>query len=49
MVAAIARAMERIGLVSTGSFTFYEPYHAARMRASVDHISGGRAGVNIVT
>ncbi|AIY00132.1 hypothetical protein ART_0533 [Arthrobacter sp. PAMC 25486] len=49
MVAAMARAMEWIGLVSTGSSTFYEPCHAARMLASLDHISGGRAGVNIVT
>lgn len=49
MLAAIARATERIGLVSTVSSTFYEPFHAARLLASLDHISGGRVGVNIVT
>lgn len=49
MLAAIARATERIGLVSTVSSTFYEPFHAARQLASLDHISGGRIGVNIVT
>ncbi|MFQ4149283.1 LLM class flavin-dependent oxidoreductase [Arthrobacter sp. LAPM80] len=48
-LAAIARATERIGLVATVSSTFYEPFHAARMLASLDHISGGRAGVNVVT
>lgn len=49
MLAAIARATDRIGLVSTVSSTFYEPFHAARMLASLDHISGGRVGVNVVT
>ncbi|WP_288026136.1 LLM class flavin-dependent oxidoreductase [Arthrobacter sp.] len=49
MLAAIARATERIGLVSTVSSTFYSPFHAARMLASLDHISGGRIGVNVVT
>lgn len=49
MLAAIARATDRIGLVATVSSTFYEPFHAARMLASLDHISGGRVGVNVVT
>jgi FMN-dependent oxidoreductase (nitrilotriacetate monooxygenase family) len=49
MLAAIARATDKIGLVSTVSSTFYEPFHAARMLASLDHISGGRIGVNVVT
>lgn len=49
MLAAIARSTERIGLVGTVSSTFYEPFHAARLLASLDHISGGRVGVNIVT
>ena len=40
---------ERIGLVATASTTFDEPYHIARRFASLDHISGGRAGWNIVT
>ncbi len=38
-LAALARATERIGLVTTVSSTFHTPYHAARMLASLDHIS----------
>lgn len=48
-LAAMARATEHIGLVSTISTTFYTPFHAARMLASLDHISNGRAGWNVVT
>lgn len=48
-LAAMARATEHIGLVSTISSTFYTPFHAARLLASLDHISGGRAGWNVVT
>lgn len=46
---AIARATEHVGLVTTISSTFWTPFHAARMSASLDHISGGRAGINVVT
>lgn len=46
---ALARATEHIGLVTTVSSTFWDPFHAARLLASLDHISGGRAGVNVVT
>lgn len=49
MLSAMARATERIGLISTVSSTFYTPFHAARMVASLDHISGGRMGWNVVT
>ncbi|MFA1544989.1 LLM class flavin-dependent oxidoreductase [Actinomadura chokoriensis] len=49
LLAAIAVATERIGLISTASTTFNEPYALARAFASLDHISGGRAGWNIVT
>lgn len=45
----MARATEHVGLVTTVSTTFYTPFHAARMLASLDHISGGRAGWNVVT
>ena len=45
----MARATERVGLVCTVSTTFFTPFHAARMLASLDHISGGRAGWNVVT
>jgi FMN-dependent oxidoreductase (nitrilotriacetate monooxygenase family) len=40
---------DHLGLVATGSTTYEEPYHVARRFASLDHISGGRAGWNIVT
>ncbi|HWT96779.1 MAG TPA: LLM class flavin-dependent oxidoreductase [Terriglobales bacterium] len=49
LLSALAGATERIGLVATASTTFDEPYHIARRFASLDHISGGRAGWNIVT
>lgn len=49
MLAAMARATERVGLISTVSSTFFTPFHAARMLASLDHISGGRMGWNVVT
>ncbi|MFL1595134.1 LLM class flavin-dependent oxidoreductase [Rhodococcus ruber] len=48
-LSAMARRTNRIGLVTTVSASFHTPFHAARMLASLDHISGGRAGVNIVT
>ncbi|MBX7557710.1 LLM class flavin-dependent oxidoreductase, partial [Streptomyces sp. tea 10] len=48
-LSAMARATERVGLVCTVSTTFFTPFHAARMLASLDHISGGRAGWNVVT
>jgi len=49
LLSALAGATEHIGLVATGSTTFDAPYHVARRFASLDHISGGRAGWNIVT
>ncbi|WOJ88280.1 LLM class flavin-dependent oxidoreductase [Methylocapsa polymorpha] len=49
LLAALAGATERLGLVATASTTFEEPFHIARRFASLDHISGGRAGWNIVT
>lgn len=48
-LSAMARATEHIGLISTVSSTFYTPFHAARMLASLDHISRGRVGWNLVT
>ena len=48
-LSAMARATTHIGLVCTVSTTFFTPFHAARMLASLDHISGGRAGWNVVT
>ena len=49
LLSALAMVTEHIGLVATGSTTFDQPYHIARRFASLDHISGGRAGWNIVT
>ncbi len=49
LLAALAAVTERIGLIATVSTTYNEPFHVARKFASLDHISGGRAGWNIVT
>jgi FMN-dependent oxidoreductase (nitrilotriacetate monooxygenase family) len=49
LLSALAAVTERIGLVATASTTFDDPFHIARRFASLDHISGGRAGWNIVT
>ncbi|MGE0222427.1 MAG: LLM class flavin-dependent oxidoreductase [Acetobacteraceae bacterium] len=49
MLSALAMVTQRIGLVATASTTYNEPYHIARKFGSLDHISGGRAGWNIVT
>ena len=49
LLSALAALTEKIGLVATASTTFDAPYHIARRFASLDHISGGRAGWNIVT
>src|SRR3974390_332172 len=49
LLSALSQATEHIGLVATGSTPFDAPYHIARRFASLDHISNGRAGWNIVT
>jgi alkanesulfonate monooxygenase len=49
LLSALSQATTHLGLVATGSTTFDAPYHIARRFASLDHISGGRAGWNIVT
>lgn len=49
LLAVLAEATERIGLIATLSTTYNEPFNVARRLASLDHISGGRAGWNIVT
>jgi FMN-dependent oxidoreductase (nitrilotriacetate monooxygenase family) len=46
---ALSLVTERIGLVVTGSATLQHPYHLARQLLSLDHLSGGRAGWNLVT
>jgi FMN-dependent oxidoreductase (nitrilotriacetate monooxygenase family) len=49
LLSALAMVTERIGLIATASTTFEPPYLIARRFASLDHISGGRAGWNLVT
>jgi len=49
LLPALAVVTERIGLIATASTTYNEPYHVARKFASLDHLSGGRAGWNVVT
>lgn len=46
---ALAASTERIGLIATASTTYSEPFNLARQFASLDHISSGRVGWNIVT
>jgi alkanesulfonate monooxygenase len=48
-LAAIASVTSRIGLTGTISTTFMEPFHVARIMGSLDHVSKGRAGWNVVT
>lgn len=49
LLSALAALTSRIGLVATASTTYDQPYHVARRFASLDHISAGRAGWNVVT
>ncbi len=48
LLSALAAVTEHIGLAVTLSTTYHEPYHVARMIASLDQLSGGRASWNIV-
>ncbi|KAF1068789.1 LLM class flavin-dependent oxidoreductase [Variovorax sp.] len=49
LLSALAQHTRHLGLIATASTTFDEPFHIARRFASLDHLSGGRAGWNIVT
>lgn len=49
LLSALSTVTERIGLVATATTTYNEPFHIARKFASLDHLSGGRAGWNVVT
>lgn len=48
-IAALAAITKHIGLVSTCTTSYNEPYNVARRFLTIDHISGGRAGWNLVT
>jgi len=49
LLPVLAMCTEHLGLIATASTTFEPPYVIARRFASLDHISGGRAGWNLVT
>ncbi len=49
IVSAVGAVTSRIGLVATLSTTYHEPFAIARKFATLDHLSGGRAGWNVVT
>lgn len=49
LLSALAMVTDKLGLMATASTTYNHPYHIARKFASLDHLSGGRAGWNVVT
>ena len=49
LLPALAAVTRHIGLIATASTTYNAPFHVARRFATLDHISGGRAGWNVVT
>jgi FMN-dependent oxidoreductase (nitrilotriacetate monooxygenase family) len=49
LIAGLAACTERLGYIATASTTYNEPFHIARKFASLDFISGGRVGWNVVT
>ena len=49
ILAALSRSTTHVGLIATASTTYSAPYDLARRFSTIDHLSGGRAGWNIVT
>jgi FMN-dependent oxidoreductase (nitrilotriacetate monooxygenase family) len=49
LLTALAGVTEHIGLIATASTSYNSPYNLARRFSSLDHVSGGRAGWNVVT
>lgn len=49
LLSALSAVTQHIGLIATASTSYNDPYHVARKYASLDHLSGGRAGWNLVT
>jgi len=49
LLSAMAVATKHVGLIATTSTSYFEPYNVARLFGSLDHISHGRAGWNVVT
>ena len=49
LVPLLAQASRRLGIVTTMTTAFYPPYLAARLGATLDHLTRGRVGLNLVT
>jgi FMN-dependent oxidoreductase (nitrilotriacetate monooxygenase family) len=49
LIPLIGRATSRIGVVATTTTTFYPPFLAARLMQTLDHLTNGRIGLNLVT
>ncbi|OAF07552.1 nitrilotriacetate monooxygenase [Bradyrhizobium centrolobii] len=49
LLSALSTKTQNVGLIGTATTTYNQPYHLARMFASLDHLSRGRSGWNIVT
>src|SRR6187402_2356017 len=49
ILSALAAVTQNIGLVATLTVSYSEPFNVARQFSSLDHLSGGRAGWNVVT
>src|SRR3954454_5525920 len=49
LLAALSQVTTHVGLIATASTTLHQPYQLARQFLSIDHLSGGRAGWNVVT
>ena len=49
LLSALVGTTTHIALIATLSSTFNDPYNVARQLATLDHLSGGRAGLNVVT
>ena len=49
VLSVMGAVTSRLGLGATCSTTYYEPFHVARLFATLDHMTGGRAGWNVVT
>jgi FMN-dependent oxidoreductase (nitrilotriacetate monooxygenase family) len=49
ILSALAAVTDHLGLIGTNQATYNEPYDLARQYATLDHLSGGRAGWNVVT
>jgi FMN-dependent oxidoreductase (nitrilotriacetate monooxygenase family) len=49
LVPLLAAATKKVGIIATASTSFYPPFLAARLMSTLDHLTGGRVGINLVT